>query len=112
MPQGLWHNVFSLKREPKMTKFYIAVDFFGWAQGASIDEAFNRKSEDSRVKCFTNVYEVDGDPEMLYSIRWFLPQIEGARLVMNYDEHDEVWRKDFEAYGTVQMGDKGQLELA
>ena len=96
-----------------MKKFYIAVDFFGWAQDATMEGAYAKRADDSPVISMVTVYEVTGDPDMLYSIRYFVPQIEGAkRVLVRYEDEDGNWQKDYDPRGTVQMSDKGQLEVA
>jgi len=69
-----------------MNEFYIAIDFFGWAQGATLEEAIAKREDDSGKAYEMNVWKIKGDPKMLYSISWFIPQIEGAEWVWHRSE--------------------------
>ena len=79
-----------------MNTFYIAVDFYGWAQGDSIEEANSKRANDSGKQYATNIWEVKGDPKMLYSFLFFCPQIEGAELVATVQQEKETGRWQLE----------------
>lgn len=66
-----------------MSKFYIAIDVFGWCQKDDFFDAIKGREEDSGKPTNLNVFEVDGDPKMLYSFKFFTPQIPGATLVFS-----------------------------
>ena len=95
-----------------MNKFYIAIDFFGWAQGETLEKARESRHEDSGMDMDTSIWQVEGDPDMLYSISWFVPQIIGAKCVYRKtkDSHTEKWNEHYGDFGTVDYNEKGRMQ--
>jgi hypothetical protein len=67
-----------------MAKFYI-VGSNHWVQEDNFLKAITTLDELSGKETYTTVFEVEGDPDMLYDFVNWTPQIHGARFIARRD---------------------------
>ena len=66
-------------------KFFIAVGFDNWVQDDDFINAVSKLDEIIGRETYTTMFEIQGDPTMLYEFKGWVPQIDGARFVAKRD---------------------------
>lgn len=62
-------------------KFFIAAGSTNWVQDDDFLTAIKKLDEISGRETYTIVFEIEGDPKMLYDFKNWVPQIDGARFI-------------------------------